>query len=82
MRISGNHADSAFRRYNIQSLDDFKEAAEKLATRAARLRVQNATGKATEPQGRPETEGAISETGLREPLSGEPGWRNWQTQRT
>jgi integrase len=65
MKISGHRTDSVFRRYNVQSLTDFEEAAVKLAARAARLRAAaeeaavTATKTATPPDQQPEARSTI-----------------------
>jgi uncharacterized repeat protein (TIGR03803 family) len=66
-RISGHRTDSTFSRYNIVSLTDFEEAAEKIALRAETLRsaaaaqaaAATATKTATPAGGQPDAQGTI-----------------------
>ena len=85
--MSGHLTDDVFSRYNIQAVDDLQDAAEKIEQGAARIRA-TATKTATERESadRIGPDVAVKKRAYLFRVewleSFEPGWRNWQTQRT
>jgi hypothetical protein len=84
--MSGHLTDDVFSRYNIQAVDDLKDAAQKIEEGAARTRAP--TRKPTFPKTHLRNRGRCCSRKWCYFFQAErlesftPGWRNWQTQRT